>query len=61
MAGRTFYDYCSDCGKQFSARTIIGAQSQAAACEEKHRPVPTRDTAVVMEEIKKQIPDWDGK
>lgn len=57
---RTFYDYCAECGKQFEARTIIGVQAQAGACWDSHYPKPTRDTKEVMDEIKREIMDWDG-
>jgi hypothetical protein len=58
--GRTFTDSCTECGNVFESTTIIGAQSQAAVCYEAHFPAHTRDTKVVMDEIKEQIPDWDG-
>lgn len=57
---RTFTDSCPECGETFSAKTIMGAQNQAAECYETHYPVQTRDTKVVMDEIKEAWPDWDG-
>lgn len=58
--GRTFTDACDECGRVFTSTRIIGAQAQAAACYETHFPKHTRDTKVVMDEIKREIPDWDG-
>jgi hypothetical protein len=57
---RTFYDSCDECGNTFSSRTIIGAQSQARVCYENHFPVQVRDTKEIMDDIKREIPDWDG-
>lgn len=58
--GRVFTDACSECGKVFTAPRIIAAQAQAEACYEKHFPPVIRDTRVIMDEIKREIIDWDG-
>lgn len=58
--GRTFTSACDDCGTVYHATHQFKADNQAADCYEKHFPKPTRDTKVVMDEIKREIPDWDG-
>jgi uncharacterized Zn finger protein len=58
--GRTFTSACDECGQVYQATHQFKADAQAAACYEKHFPAHTRDTKVVMDEIKRQIPDWDG-
>ena len=58
--GPTFSAACDECGQVFEATHKYKAESQAAACYENHYPKPTRDTKVVMDEIKRVIPDWDG-
>jgi hypothetical protein len=47
---RTFTDACGECGKVFTAKTIIGAERQAQACYDKHFPPKTRDLKVVLDE-----------
>lgn len=58
--GRTFTSACDECGKVFNATHQHKADNQAASCYDGHFPKPTRDTKVVMDEIKREIPDWDG-
>jgi uncharacterized Zn finger protein len=58
--GRTFTSACDECGEVYTATHQYKADSRADACYEKHFPKDTRDTRVVMDEIKEQIPDWDG-
>lgn len=58
--GRTFTAACDECGNTFSATHQVRADAQAASCWDTHFPKATRDTKVVMDEIKREIPDWDG-
>jgi len=58
--GRSFTASCDECGEVFTATHQIRADSQAAACYEKHYPKNTRDTKVVMDEIKREMPEvWE--
>lgn len=59
--GRTFTATCSECSTTFSGTHMSRAQAQADACYDTHYPKPTRDTKVVMDEIKREIPDWDER
>lgn len=58
--GRSFTAACDECGDAFTATHQIRADAQAASCYDTHFPARTRDTQVVMNEIKREIPDWDG-
>lgn len=58
--GRTFTAACDECGDVKEATHQYKADAQAQACYETHFPKQTRDTKVVMDEIKREIPDWDG-
>jgi hypothetical protein len=58
--GRNFTASCDECGDVFTATHQIRADAQAASCYETHFPTRTRDTQAVMDEIKREIPDWDG-
>lgn len=61
--GRTFTSACDECGDVKTATHQYKADAQAAACYETHFPHNTRDTKVVMDEIKKRFPDidWEDK
>lgn len=58
--GRNFTAVCDECGAVKTATHQIRADAQAAQCYETHFPKNTRDAAEVMEQIKREIPDWDG-
>lgn len=58
--GRTFSAACAECGHVYYATHQYKADAQAGACWDTHYPKPTRDTKVVMDEIKKTMPEvWE--
>ena len=56
--GRTFKDWCGECGKEFESTNILGAQNQAQSCYDKHFANTDRDLEVVLKEIKDRIGEW---
>ncbi len=52
--GRTYQDVCGECGKTFTATTIIGAQNQAGRCYDSHFADTDRDPRVVLDELKER-------
>ncbi len=58
--GATYTAACGECGAVFEATHKIRADAQAEQCYDRHYPKRTRDLAEVMEEVKREIPDWDG-
>lgn len=55
--GRSFTSACSHCGDVFTATHQIRADAQADSCYERHFPQKVRDTKVVMDEIKREMPE----
>lgn len=58
--GRTFTASCSECGAVKTATHQHKADAQAESCYQSHFADKTRDTKEIMDEIKREIPDWDG-
>lgn len=58
--GRAFTAACDECSHVFTATHQHKANAQADACYETHYPKETRDTKVVMDEIKRAMPEvWE--